>query len=393
MKKYYMRYFRIILIVIVFNVHGLTLSQKLDGDYLGQTPPGDTPEIFAPGIISVQGNNTHTCSFSPDRQELFFTRDPERITYTMKIENGYWSSPLKSHFIGREAIFTPDGKRLYFNDGDIWITEKIDGKWGQPVKVPYPISSNGHDYYASFTRNGTMYFSRYMNEGQARIYRSKLVDGEYSTIEDVGESLNHPTFNCYHPFVAPDESYLIFNSAGRLDGYGGADLYISFKKSDSSWSNPIDIGNTINSEDYDLCPIVTFDQKYIFFTRLKNGTGNVYWVSTNFIDSLKHTTNKVEEKKKTNPKTLNLNQNYPNPFNPSTVIGYQLPVSSNVKLKVYDTLGREIKTLIDSFQSAGEHSLVWDATGNDNNPVSSGVYFYKLEINNMNLQKKMLLVR
>jgi hypothetical protein len=95
----------------------------------------------------------------------------------------------------------------------------------------------------------------------------------------------------------------------------------------------------------------------------------------------------------TTTKSLKLSQNYPNPFNPSTVINYRLSESDNVKLKIYDALGREIKTLVNSFENAGEHSIVWDATDETNMPVSSGMYFYRLETNIMNLQKKILLVR
>jgi flagellar hook assembly protein FlgD len=70
-----------------------------------------------------------------------------------------------------------------------------------------------------------------------------------------------------------------------------------------------------------------------------------------------------------------------------------LPAFSGAKLTIYNVLGQKIKTLIDSFQNAGEHSLVWDATDEKNNPVSSGVYFYKLETNDRTFQKKMVLVR
>jgi hypothetical protein len=256
-------------------------------EYLAQIPPGTTPQLFAPGIVSTQGNNEHTCSFSPDGTELFFTRDPERTTYTMKLQSGSWTAPERAHFTGREAIFTPDGNKLYYNDGDIWVTERTEGLWGEPRKVPSPVSSAGHDYYASFTSYGTMYFSRFMNGGQARIYRAVLIDGKYEAVEDVGPPINHPVFNCYHPFISPDESYIIFNSSDRSDGYGGADLYICFKGQDGLWREPVSMGDVINSDSYDLCPVVTFDGKYLFFTRLTNRTGNIYWVSAEIIDELR----------------------------------------------------------------------------------------------------------
>ena len=64
-----------------------------------------------------------------------------------------------------------------------------------------------------------------------------------------------------------------------------------------------------------------------------------------------------------------------------------------MKLTIYNLLGQKIKTLIHSFQSAGEHSLVWDATDEKNNSVGSGIYFYCLQTNEIYLQKKMVLVR
>ena len=93
------------------------------------------------------------------------------------------------------------------------------------------------------------------------------------------------------------------------------------------------------------------------------------------------------------PCEYNLHQNYPNPFNPSTRIQYTLGKSSPVNLSVYNTLGQKIKTLVNSYQNVGEHSIVWDGIDQNNNPVCSGIYFYCLKTNNQILQNKMLLVR
>jgi probable HAF family extracellular repeat protein len=101
----------------------------------------------------------------------------------------------------------------------------------------------------------------------------------------------------------------------------------------------------------------------------------------------------VKKNESSIPKNFELKQNYPNPFNPSTVISYRLAESGNVKLKIYDTLGREVKTLVDSIQSAGEHSITWKATDNVNSAVCSGVYLCKMESNGMSFHKKMILVR
>ncbi len=90
--------------------------------------------------------------------------------------------------------------------------------------------------------------------------------------------------------------------------------------------------------------------------------------------------------KKTEPKEFNLNQNYPNPFNPRTVIGYRLSVNSKVTLKVYDSLGQEIVTLIDNEQNAGSYKINFNAK--DYN-LSSGVYIYKLKTKGGEIAKKM----
>ncbi|MCX6151890.1 MAG: T9SS type A sorting domain-containing protein [Ignavibacteriales bacterium] len=78
------------------------------------------------------------------------------------------------------------------------------------------------------------------------------------------------------------------------------------------------------------------------------------------------------------PIEFSLSQNYPNPFNPSTTLKYSLPNTSNVELRIYDLLGREVKTLVSGYQSAGYKEIVWDGRNNTDEQVSSGIYIYKL---------------
>jgi hypothetical protein len=88
------------------------------------------------------------------------------------------------------------------------------------------------------------------------------------------------------------------------------------------------------------------------------------------------------------PAEFTLHQNYPNPFNPTTRIEYELPASSHISLTVYDVLGREIRTLVDERQSAGNHSVTFNP-GN----LPSGVYFYRLQAGNYSATKKLLLLK
>jgi hypothetical protein len=82
------------------------------------------------------------------------------------------------------------------------------------------------------------------------------------------------------------------------------------------------------------------------------------------------------------PKRFSLRQNYPNPFNPSTTIAYQIPVGTYnyTTLRIYDTMGRLIKTLVDERQEAGHYSVIWNGHDDDGKEVSSGIYFYRLEV-------------
>jgi len=93
------------------------------------------------------------------------------------------------------------------------------------------------------------------------------------------------------------------------------------------------------------------------------------------------------------PNVLSL-QNYPNPFNPETNIRYNLPSEGKVGLSIYNIKGQKVKTLVDETQISGEHTVIWNGTNKNNIRVSSGVYFYKLEVNNSQLLiNKMLLLK
>src|SRR5208283_4578127 len=88
------------------------------------------------------------------------------------------------------------------------------------------------------------------------------------------------------------------------------------------------------------------------------------------------------------PSMFELYQNYPNPFNPTTSISYQLPANTLVTLKVYDVLGRLVRTLVNDLQTAGTHSVTFDAGG-----LSSGVYFYHLKSGSFSAVKKLVLLK
>ena len=93
------------------------------------------------------------------------------------------------------------------------------------------------------------------------------------------------------------------------------------------------------------------------------------------------------------PKKFKLNQNYPNPFNPVTTLQYDLPEDGLVNITVYDMLGNVINNLVNTYQSLGYKSVQWNATNNQGEPVSAGVYLYSIEAGEFRQTKKMILLK
>ena len=118
------------------------------------------------------------------------------------------------------------------------------------------------------------------------------------------------------------------------------------------------------------------------------GTSSVNGQSYYTVIKYRQTPNAVRENDGSVPTTFALSQNYPNPFNPLTTIRYSLPSTANVKLAIYDLLGREIATLVNEEQSAGWKEVEWNASA-----FSSGIYFYRLTAGNYVGVKKLMLFK
>jgi Tol biopolymer transport system component len=275
--------------------------------YLGQTPPGDKPVVFAPGMISLENRLETYPAFSPDSKALFFSVvnaawTEGKIMYS-GFENGAWTKPEAAPFandphVNWESCISPDGKRMLFasnrppsSDTDIWLVErKSDRSWSAPVRLPDPINSAAADGSPCVTNNGTLYFKSLRSGGTrgSWLYRSVPKDGAYTQVESLGNMIETASGET-EPFVSPDESYLIFISKTRKGGNGGWDLWICFRNKDGSWTQPIPMGPEINTADDEYGPRVTPDGKYLFFTREKRGkTMDIYWAAASAIEKLKH---------------------------------------------------------------------------------------------------------
>jgi len=273
----------------------------LKGDYLGQTEPGDTPQIFAPGIVSGHGfDSEHSPAvFSIDLKEVYWTQKFRGPILYMKQEKGIWTAPEPAPFCSQygdgEPIFSPDGKKLFFlsfrplnpggptNKENMWYVERTPNGWSEPKPVSQKINAFDLHWLFSIAQNGTIYFASPSGNsfGQNDIYRSRYINGQYEEPENLGPVINTPGVD-HTPYIAPDESYLIYVSMGKSASPNWR-FFISYQKSDGSWTKPRDMGEKINSIRYALCPAVTPDGKYLFFI----GAGDIYWMDAGIIVELK----------------------------------------------------------------------------------------------------------
>jgi hypothetical protein len=257
-------------------------------DYLGQTPPGDEPQVFGKGTVSVDGKNTHALRFSPDGQMLVFSRYPDATSYQMIHTKDGWSQPAKTSFTGKEVTFDAASKRLfYYAGGDLFsVRYRADG-FSEPNRLGPGINTRETEYYPCMTARGNLYFSRNGKWDKGRIMVAKTSGDNFAEPVDLGNLVN--SGGASHGFVAPDESYLLFNSP-RQGSFTKNDVWVSFRKQDGTWSAPVNLGPRINRDAMAvLCPTVSPDGKYLFFTRLQegNGTGYAYWVSIRVIDAVR----------------------------------------------------------------------------------------------------------
>jgi uncharacterized protein (TIGR02145 family) len=282
-------------------------NTKPTKDYLGQALPGDVPEVFARGIVSTDDLEHSAPSFSPDGNEVYWwvNRRPgpdneEWLSFgmAMRRENGRWSAPcVAPNFL----VFSPDGRRAYFDSQrDIWVVEKQGDNWNEPRCLGYTsrFPELKAVFVSSVTRTGTLYCYAGRIEAGG-IYRIELVNGEYAKPQLLPQSINQPGSQNITPFIAPDESYLLFSSnrAGSIDDAG--DLYISRRLADGSWTDPVSLGEPVNSREQERFPRLSPDGKYLFFTRPTPGHDqDVYWVSAASIPALHPVTNPSQE----NPK-------------------------------------------------------------------------------------------
>lgn len=302
--------FFVSLITVVSGCVRQSQPSALRGEYLGQTPPGRIPEVFAPGMISRAGFHLHSSlAFSLDGNEVYFTKyvsEPaaQGTICLMKQEKGVWLEAETASFSGvysdDSPVFSPDGTRLYFSstrpvneheradDLNIWFVERSGDGWSEPVYAGDTLNSDYSDFRLSFTRDGTIYLSSDRDDhqnGTFDIFTSNLAGGNYALPRKVGESITTPVTEQI-AYVAPDETHLVFYRHNR-ERFEDTGLYISFRGENGAWSRGVNLGELFNSppEAVTQAASLSPDGKYLFFLRRRHEA--IYWVDASIIEDLR----------------------------------------------------------------------------------------------------------
>lgn len=261
-------------------------SSKKQSLILDQEPPGLIAKPFAPGLVTTDGWEFGG-AFSSDMQEFYFLRESddtkkqEFIVYKNNADG--WKEHIISSRKGQPFI-SPNGKVMHLGKR---YKERSDSGWSEIKKLNAPFDTLSIMRLTASSK-GTYYFDEFNEDLSGKISYSRLINGKYEIPKLLPDNINSE--NNFHPFIAPDESYLLFDSK-RNDGYGNSDIYISYRQNDGSWGNPINLGPEINTEAWEASASITPDGKYLFFNR-NMGSDNyenvdIFWVSVDVIKNLK----------------------------------------------------------------------------------------------------------
>ncbi len=259
---------------------------SLKGPYKGLKLPGKTPVKFGGDRYYRFFNNGTECIY------------PDKGLWYSKLKNGKWTKPVNTNInYGKYADFemniSPDGEKILFNsinrplpegakktNSQIWISRRKGDKWEKPVNPGFG------GMYVTSTTDGTIYYTNVDDKEKGYIAKSRMKNGKYLKEEIIPEPVFSESISDAHPCIAPDESYLIFDSSDR-ERINNCQLYICFRNSDGSWTEPVNMGNYIKQASAAMAK-VTLDGKVIFY---HDNKGIVWWVSAKIIHDIKHSLN------------------------------------------------------------------------------------------------------
>jgi len=385
MKKYILILLILFLCISIVN-NKLTAQNSLP--YFGQTPPGTVAERF--GSTFLLSDNSWTWFgapvFSLDGREMYFvkydyTSNDVKMEFTEDID-GVWTTPQTPVFVENTRTESPfffkDNSKLYIikdlsgtNEPKIYTVERNTEGWNpaQLVEMPYNDALGDISNF-SITNDSTIYFTLHTDLG-AYIYKSRRMNGQYAEFEKLPNQIN--SFNSSSPYIAPDESYIIFES-DRSGSFGVSDLYVSFKDNEDNWTIAVNLGENINSSSYEYGASVSYDGKHLFFCSKRNDdiNYNAYWVDISVVEEL----NPFTEIEKVNQSIENCLQIYPNPATDKISLKFQKNQEYNIA--IYNVLGEIVI----------EDKLNEISNEIDVSALLKGIYIVRISNSNFEMSKK-----
>lgn len=304
-----MKYFLQAVILTLTILQGI--GQVLPGQpapYLGQDPPGTTPELFLPEMLGRKSVNEGGATLSWDGRIVIYRHfepgkaDPLPV-WVLEEKDGQWSKPVRPEFDSeyREWDFNFDrtGDGFYFTsdrkaviggqeaeNSNIWMVRKRACGWTEPELLAAPVNTvKGFSGYPSITREGNIYFhsSREGGLGQTDLYMAVPKGNSEFDVKNLGEPVN-TSWNDLDPSIAPDGTYLIFMSTRPVGVSERGNMYVSFRDQEGLWLDPVSINGIVGEAGH---PCISADGRFFFFTRKVEGQTDIYWVSTEAILRLK----------------------------------------------------------------------------------------------------------
>lgn len=289
----------LLLLTIIISLNAVFAQENIESDsnlsimndkYFGQNPPGMTAEIFAPGIVSVNGRYEYGVSFTPDLEEIYFTAEIKgegASVFFSKLIDKKWTSPEKANLTNglkraeMEAFVNHNGTKIYFTAYDsrdvrIWCATRSGNWWSNATLLDSPINDNDMVFYSTVAKNGDLF---YKNVTKRKLYYAPNINGKFPETFETGIEYGS------HGFIAPSQEFILIDAKKDNDKTKDKDIHICFKMKDGTWTKPINLGDGVNSDFTESCPSISPDGKYLFFSRYneEGGLPNIYWVSAEVI--------------------------------------------------------------------------------------------------------------
>ncbi|MFH1195001.1 MAG: hypothetical protein V1720_04780, partial [bacterium] len=250
-------------------------------------------------VFTPDGNEAYWSGWYPSKNS---TEEKQQIL-TTRLEDGKWCKPELASFseIGFDddcPYVSPDGNKLFFlskrplkpgeensTKENIWYLTREGNGWSNPTPVEAVNSLNLH-WQVSADKKGNLYFGARDPEGInfGEIFCSRFVNGNYTTPEKLGAAINSENSEG-QPNISPDGDYILFDRASRQGHQMG--IFISFLKSDGSWTEAKSIADTAKINPVCQCCYVTHDGKYLFYISGYSNEWGSFWVNTDFIDKMR----------------------------------------------------------------------------------------------------------